>query len=75
MSLTLNRAPDVIPVSIHETNLGSSRRENFWFIVAARSEDETEPKDRASEIWAQKSTGRTNAEGHPASDAPNERIA
>ena len=29
-------------VSTPETNRGSSRREDFWFIVAARSEDETE---------------------------------
>src|SRR5450755_904836 len=32
----------VFPVSTLETNCGSSRREDFWFIVAARSEDETE---------------------------------
>jgi hypothetical protein len=25
-----------------ETNYGTSRREDFWFIVAARSEDEAE---------------------------------
>jgi hypothetical protein len=54
--------PGLFPVSIHETNLRSSRREDFWFIVAARSEYETE-------IRAGQSAGRTSAEGHPASDA------
>jgi len=29
-------------VSTRETKLGTSRKEDFWFIVAARSEDETE---------------------------------
>ena len=38
--------------------MGYSRREDFWFIVAARREDETE-------IRARKSTGRTSAEGYP----------
>src|SRR5258707_13986716 len=38
-------------VRAHETKLGSSRREDFWFIVAARSEDETE-------IRAGQSSGR-----------------
>ena len=33
---------NVSPVSTHETNSGSSRKEDFWFIVAARSEDEAE---------------------------------
>ena len=32
----------MFPVSTHETNRGTSRREDFWFIVAARSEDEAE---------------------------------
>ncbi|MBN8520840.1 MAG: hypothetical protein J0L77_02940 [Alphaproteobacteria bacterium] len=57
----------VFPASTHETNFGLSRREEFWFIEATRSEDETEPKDRASELRAGQSTGRTSAEGHPAS--------
>ena len=51
----------VFPVSIRETDLGTSRREDFWFIVAARSEDETE-------IRAGQSTGRTRTERHTASD-------
>ena len=42
----------VFPVSTPETNRGTSRREDFWFIVAARSEDETE-------IRAGQSAGRT----------------
>ena len=32
----------VFAVSTRETKLGTSRREDFWFIVAARSEDEAE---------------------------------
>src|SRR5215211_5053478 len=50
-------------VRAHETKLGSSRREDFWFIVAARSEDETE-------IRAGQSSGRTSSEEHSASDTP-----
>jgi hypothetical protein len=53
---------DLLPVSIHETDLRPSRREEFWFIVAARSEDETE-------VRAGQSAGRASAEGYPASDA------
>gem|GEM_PF-5156832 len=34
------QAMHMSPVSTHETNSGSSRKEDFWFIVAARSEDE-----------------------------------
>jgi hypothetical protein len=30
-------------VSTLETNRGVSRREDFWFIVAVRSEDEPDP--------------------------------
>ena len=33
---------DLFAVSTRETKLGTSRREDFWFIVAARSEDEAE---------------------------------
>jgi hypothetical protein len=32
----------LFPVIAHETNRGTSGREDFWFIVAARSEDEAE---------------------------------
>jgi hypothetical protein len=32
----------LFPVSTLETNFGSSRREDFWFIVAIRSADEAE---------------------------------
>ena len=56
-------SPRVFPVSTHETVCGSSRREDFCFIVAVRSEDETE-------IRAGQSTGGTGDEGYPASDAP-----
>src|SRR5215211_4011728 len=55
--------PTVFAVRAHETKLGSSRREDFWFIVAARSEDETE-------IRAGQSSGRTSSEEHSASDTP-----
>jgi TnpA family transposase len=44
------------------TGLGLNKGEARNFIVAARSEDETETR-------AGKSTGRASAEGHPASDA------
>src|SRR5215216_6906436 len=54
---------NVFAVRAHETKLGSSRREDFWFIVAARSEDETE-------IRAGQSSGRTSSEEHSASDTP-----
>ena len=43
----------MFPVSTLETNRGTSRREDFWFIVAARSEDETE-------IRSGQSAGRTS---------------
>jgi transposase len=39
------------------------RREDFWFIVATRSEDE-------AEIRTGQSAGRTSAKGHSASDTP-----
>ena len=32
----------MFPVSTPETNSGTFRTEDFWFIVAARSQDETE---------------------------------
>src|SRR5271166_6575618 len=54
---------ELFPVSTPETNRGTSRGEDFWFIVAARSEDE-------AEIRAGQSAGRTSAEGHSASDPP-----
>jgi len=57
----------VFPVSLHETNPRSSRRQDYWFIVAARSEGE-------AEIRAGKSTGRASAEGHPASDTGHETV-
>jgi len=47
----------MFPFSIHETHFGSSRREDFWFIVAARSEDEAETR-------AGQSAGRTSAEAY-----------
>ncbi len=42
----------VFPVSTMRQISGYHEREEFWFIVAARSEDETEPQDRASELRA-----------------------
>src|ERR1700733_6504640 len=53
----------VFPVSTPETDYGTSRREDFWFIVAARSEDE-------AEIRVGQSAGRASSEGHSASDPP-----
>jgi formamidopyrimidine-DNA glycosylase len=43
-------------VSAFETDWGTSRREDFWFIVAVRSEDE-------AEIRTGQSAGRTGMEG------------
>src|ERR1700761_9561762 len=53
----------VFPVIAPETDCGTSRREDFWFIVAARSEDE-------AEIRVGQSAGRASSEGHSASDPP-----
>ncbi len=42
LDVEVDSTTNLVLVSIHETNFGFSRREEFWFIVAARSEDETE---------------------------------
>ncbi|MCP2223430.1 transposase [Bradyrhizobium elkanii] len=47
----------VFAVRACETNRGILRREDFWFIVATRSEDE-------AEIRTGQSAGRTSAKGH-----------
>ncbi len=47
----------VVAVRACETNRGILRREDFWFIVATRSEDETE-------IRTGQSAGRTSYKGH-----------
>src|SRR3984885_5456564 len=51
------------PVSTPQPDYGTSRRADFWFIVAARSEDE-------AEIRVGQSAGRASSEGHSASDPP-----
>ncbi|MGY3134077.1 hypothetical protein ACVWZM_004759 [Bradyrhizobium sp. USDA 4501] len=56
-------AKRVFAVRACETNRGILRREDFWFIVAARSEDETE-------IRTGQSVGRPSAKGHSAPDPP-----
>src|SRR5262245_27390949 len=53
----------VSAVSACETDRGFSGTEDFWIIVAIRSEDETE-------IRAGKSTGGADRQRHPACDAP-----
>src|SRR3954451_3384809 len=50
-------------VSARETDRGYSGREDFWFIVAIRSEDE-------AEIRAGETAGGSGREGPPACDAP-----
>ena len=50
-------------VSACGTDRGYSGTEDFWIIVAIRSEDETETR-------AGKSAGRADRPGHPARDAP-----
>src|SRR4051794_6813673 len=50
-------------VSARETVRGYSGREDFWFIVAIRSEDE-------AEIRAGETAGGSGREGPPACDAP-----
>jgi hypothetical protein len=51
----------VSDVSAIETDLRFSGREDFWIIVAARSEDETE-------IRAGKAAGGRRDQGHSAGD-------
>src|SRR3954468_5910966 len=53
----------VYAVSARETDRGYSGREDFWFIVAIRSEDE-------AEIRAGETAGGSGREGPPACDAP-----
>ena len=50
-------------VRARETDRGYSGREDFWFIVAVRSEDE-------AEIRAGETAGGRGREGPPACDAP-----
>jgi putative transposase len=50
-------------VSACGTDRGYSGTEDFWIIVAIRSEDETETR-------AGQSAGRADRPGHPARDAP-----
>jgi len=50
-------------VSACETDRGFSGTEEFWIIVAIRSEDETETR-------AGESAGRADRQRHPARDAP-----
>src|SRR5271170_450825 len=54
--------PTMSGVSSLETDLRFSGREDFWIIVAARSEDETE-------IRAGETTGGRCNQGHPTGDA------
>src|SRR5205085_1208317 len=49
-------------ISARETNRGFARTEDFWFIVAARSEDE-------AEIRAGQGAGRSRCQRHPARHA------
>jgi transposase len=53
----------VSAVSACETDRGFSGTEEFWIIVAIRSEDETETR-------AGESAGRADRQRHPARDAP-----
>src|SRR4051794_35699800 len=62
-SATRNFATTVYAVSARETDRGYSGREDFWFIVAIRSEDE-------AEIRAGETAGGSGREGPPACDAP-----
>src|SRR4051812_48686320 len=57
------RAIPVYAVSARETDRGYSGWEDFWFIVAIRSEDE-------AEIRAGETAGGSGREGPPACDAP-----
>ena len=50
---------NVSAISTFETDWGYSRTEDFWFIVAIRSEDE-------AEIRASEATGGSGCEGYPA---------
>ena len=50
---------DMCPVSAHETDRGPFRTEDVWFIVAARSEDETDIRAEDETV------GRSRPEGHP----------
>jgi hypothetical protein len=61
--VTLFDTAEVSGVSACETDLGFSRREDFWFIVAIRSEDE-------ADIRAGEAAGRRRGQGHPARDTP-----
>jgi hypothetical protein len=54
---------EVSAVSACETDRGFSGTEEFWIIVAIRSEDETETR-------AGESAGRADRQRHPARDAP-----
>src|ERR1700735_2486610 len=55
--------PKLSGISTLETDQRFSGREDFWIIVAARSEDETE-------IRAGKATGGRRDQGHSARDPP-----
>jgi hypothetical protein len=60
-ALLVQEEVDVSGVSTIETDLRFSGRQDFWIIVAARSEDETE-------IRAGKAAGGRHDQGHSARD-------
>src|ERR687897_3955452 len=55
-------------ISTHETDRGFARTEDFWFIVAVRSEDE-------ADIRAGEGAGRDSRQRHPARPATRRRKA
>src|SRR3982074_2064075 len=68
----------LFPVITHETNRGTSRREDFWFIVAPMRKSgglpegeflclsEPERSEEKEKTRAEKSAGKKSAEGHSA---------